>query len=386
MIKKKSILILLDNPFTNDRRVWREARTLSDKGFDITVLATQESGLHSSEVVDSIKVHRIFKNDIFDIKKSSCFKNYAQKIVSEFNFDIIHANDQTMLHAAIIIKKIKPETAIVYDSHELFRAWPLNTSVKGVKYLKSLFVRWWLKRREARNIKEIDGLITVNESIKLDLIVHFKLSIPTISVRNIPGIQNSCGKTGILRKIFGLSEESKILVYIGANIYPRSINIEQVISEFANKADVFMVFICKFNWGKDEIEKYSKSIGVKNLFFHDLIPPEDINLYLADADAGIVSSWNKKDLSYWYGLDNKLFEYMMAEIPIVATRQPEYIKIVEDYNIGICINPEIESYFSAFEKVCRNQNMYRQNIIKAKKSINWETESKKLIEFYSQIR
>jgi len=383
---KKSILILLDNPFTNDRRVHREARTLSDKGFDITLLATQEKGLLNSEVVESIKVHRIFKNDIFDIKKSSCFKNYAKSIVSEFDFEKIHANDQTMLHLAIRIKKIKPETIIVYDSHELFRAWPLNTSVKGVKYLKSLFVRWWLKRREARNIKEIDGLVTVNESIRLDLIKHFKLNIPTISVRNIPEVQNSCGRSGILRKKFGLAAESKILVYIGAHIYPRSINIEQVISEFANKANVFMVFICKFNWGKDEIEAYSKSIGVKNLFFHDLIPPEDINLYLADADAGIVSSWNKKDLSYWYGLDNKLFEYMMAEIPIVATRQPEYIKIVEEFNIGICINPEIESYFSAFEAVCRNQNMYRQNIIKAKKSINWENESEKLVEFYSQIR
>ena len=96
-----------------------------------------------------------------------------------YEFDIIHAHDQVMLNIAVKLKKITGKR-IIYDSHELFRCWPLNTSAKGFTMLKSKIVRRILINREAKNIKKIDGLITVNESIRNDINTHFHLNIPSI--------------------------------------------------------------------------------------------------------------------------------------------------------------------------------------------------------------
>ena len=382
---KPSILFLLDNPFTNDRRVYREAKTMVDAGYPLVLVAVAKKGVENKEILDGICVERILQDDIYDVKQARCFDRYSDQIIQSYTFDFIHAHDQVMLHLAITIKRKKPSVQIIYDSHELFHAWPLNTNATGFTYLKSEIVRFLLKRREARNIKHIDALIAVNEPIRLDILDFFNLKIPSISIRNLPTLPPPIHHQDLLRKQFNIAATDKILVYIGANIYPKTINIEQVIREFANKEHVFMVFICAFNWGQKEVKKYADSIGVTNLYFHDVVPIDAIPNYLCDATAGIVSSWNKKDLSYWYGLDNKLFEYMMAEIPIVATEQPEYLKIVRDHSIGICINPEKESYFDAFEKITKDIHPYKENLKAAKKNLNWENESLKLLDFYREL-
>jgi alpha-maltose-1-phosphate synthase len=379
------ILFLLDNAFTNDRRVHREAKTLVSAGYHVDLIAIKKTETLNYEEIDGIKIHRILSMDVHDIKNSSCFNNYAKQIVKNFEFEIVHAHDQTMLNLGVEIKKLKTNVKLIYDSHELFHAWPLNTTARGFLLLKTLFVRKYLIYRERKNIKHIDGLITVNESIRNDLLDFHKLNIKSVSIRNIPSYIPSIKQNFYLRDKFNIPQNSKILIYIGANIYPKTINIEQVIDDFANKNDVFMIFICKFNWGKIAIEKYCMEKNVKNVFFHDIVPPDEINYYLKGGDVGIVSSYNTRDLSYWYGLDNKLFEYMMAEIPILATKQPEYINIVEKYQIGLCINPQKENYFEAFKKIIINIEDYNSNLKKAKLDLNWENESKKLIDFYRYL-
>ena len=147
---------------------------------------------------------------------------------------------------------------------------------------------------------------------------------PSISIRNVPEIPPVSYKSNILREEFNIDNSTNLLVYIGNNVYPNTINIEQVIDEFSNQPNTVFVIISQLNWAQKEVEKYVDSIKAKNIFFRDVVPPDEIPMYLSSADVGIVSSWNKKDLSYWYGLDNKLFEYMMSEVPILATRQPEY--------------------------------------------------------------
>ena len=381
-MSKKNILFLLDNPYSNDRRVMREAEALNQScDFAVQVIATLEPNFSEQEMINGVQIDRLFHSDIKDVKNFNAHSKYASIIAGQYDFDSIHAHDQVMLSIAVKLKKITGKK-VIYDSHELFRCWPLNTKATGITMLKSKIVRTILIKREAKNIKKIDGLITVNESIRNDIHTNFKLDIPSISIRNVPEIPPVNYKSNILREEFNIDNGTNLLVYIGNNVYPNTINIEQVIDEFSNQPNTVFVIISRLNWSQKEVEKYVDSIKAKNIFFRDVVPPEEIPKYLSSADVGIVSSWNKKDLSYWYGLDNKLFEYMMSEIPILATRQPEYIKIVEEYNVGECINPEIENFHTAFQRIIKKKKTYKSNITKTKKILNWACESKELIEFY----
>ena len=381
-MSKKTILFLLDNPYSNDRRVMREAEALNQSGdFTVRVIATFESNFSKQEIINGVQIDRLFLSDIKDVKNLNAHSKYAELIANKYNFDSIHAHDQVMLSIAVKLKRITGKK-VIYDSHELFRCWPLNTKARGFTMLKSKIVRKILINREAKNIRKIDGLITVNESIRNDLNTNFKLDVPSISIRNVPEIPPVSYKSNILREEFNIDNDTQLLVYIGNNVYPNTINIEQVIDEFSNQPNTVFIIISQLNWAQKEVQKYVNSIKAKNIFFRDVVPPDEIPMYLSSADVGIVSSWNKTDLSYWYGLDNKLFEYMMSEVPILATRQPEYIKIIEEHKLGECINPEIENFYSAFLRIIDKKETYKSNITKTKKILNWACESKTLIEFY----
>lgn len=58
----KTILMLLDNPFTNDRRVSREALALMEVGFEIKMICTRANGLAEKELQNGIEIIRIFDN------------------------------------------------------------------------------------------------------------------------------------------------------------------------------------------------------------------------------------------------------------------------------------------------------------------------------------
>ena len=140
------------------------------------------------------------------------------------------------------------------------------------------------------------------------------------------------------------------------------------------------------NENKKLVERWAIGQGYENIYFHPLLKPDDIPVYLASCDIGLVPTWNKKNLSYWYALDNKLCEYMMSEIPILATQQPEYIKMVDAYKIGVCVNPDVpNAYFNGLQEILQNYLYYKDNLVKAKEENNWEFESKKLLHLYSEI-
>jgi glycosyltransferase involved in cell wall biosynthesis len=390
MLEKKHILFLLDNAYTNDRRVYREATSLAKSGFKVTLICCINNETLREEFINGVRVIRLFDLSIFDIKNKKAIPNFVLQIEElNFDFQLIHANDQTMLEIGTRLKKNNKKRILIYDSHELFSSWPLNVSNYNSFsiFLKSYIVRKLQIRREKRNSKWIDYLITVNVSLADYLRKYFKLSNPALSLRNIPEkVEKTNQKHNILRDKFNIPDTSKILVFIGANIYAKTLNLEQVLDEFSNKKDIALVFICGLNINSKPIQDLVIREEMKNVFFHDKIPPKDIPAYLSSADIGLVPTWNKKDLSYWYALDNKLFEYIQAGIPILATTQPEYKLIVEENKCGICVNPDVKNaYLNGFYQILDNYTMFQQNTIACAEHLNWENEEQKLIDFYNNI-
>ena len=102
------VLMLLDNPFTNDRRVQREAETLAKAGYDISLVCTKAKNLPDEEVINGVKIFRVFDQPaLFDVKNKSYPKTVAAYLVEKFKFDVLHTHDREMLHLARYIHKIK---------------------------------------------------------------------------------------------------------------------------------------------------------------------------------------------------------------------------------------------------------------------------------------
>jgi glycosyltransferase involved in cell wall biosynthesis len=383
------IAMLLDNDFVNDRRVQREAQTLVSVGYDLTLYAVKSESLPEEEVANGVKVKRIFDPFIGDIKVKaiSCVRKMAESIAAQHP-DILHCHDQAMLNVGTAIKKISKNVTLVYDSHELFHLWPLNYISYASQWirLKSYIVRKCQIYRERKNGWSIDYLITVNDSLAEILRRYLNLREAPLVLRNIPERVPVPAKNDVIRKAFGISLDRKVIVFIGLNIYRHSLNLETVFDQIAPVPNLSLVVICGERGNKKELVEYVRSRGYGNIYFHPLLKPSEINQYLASCDLGLVPTWNRKDMSYWYALDNKLFEYISAGIPVLATQQPEYKNIVEKHNVGVCVNPdEPLAYRRGAEKILSGYTAYSDYLKRAVQELNWEQEQRKLLELYQKI-
>ncbi|MHC1706168.1 MAG: glycosyltransferase [Bacteroidales bacterium] len=382
-----TIAILLDNPFVNDRRVFREVTALAGEGYSICLFGVKSNTLPEVEHKEGYLVKRIFEQDIYNIKQQYALRKYLKPIL-DVNPRVIHCHDQNMLHIGVLLKQQNPDLYLVYDSHELFHAWPLNLTKFGDPwlFLKSWLVRKYQVMREKRNARHINSLITVNKSLADDLKAHFRLKDDAVVLRNIPEKELFHKDTGLLRQEFSLPQSTRILVFIGSAIYLKTLNLEQVIEETANVENLAFIIICGEQGGKKDLMNWVKTKAYAHVFFHPLLKPSEIGPYLASCDVGLVPTWNRNDLSYWYALDNKLFEYMMSGIPILSTKQPEYIAIVEQYGIGICVDPDQPgAYRDGLLKIFGSLASFREPLEKACDILNWDNEKQHLLQLYRQI-
>ncbi len=69
-LKNKRVLILVNNTFTNDTRVLKEGRTLHNAGYDVTLVCFNDGTLPDHEVIEGIKVNRIFFKRTRNVRKS----------------------------------------------------------------------------------------------------------------------------------------------------------------------------------------------------------------------------------------------------------------------------------------------------------------------------
>jgi glycosyltransferase involved in cell wall biosynthesis len=90
-----------------------------------------------------------------------------------------------------------------------------------------------------------------------------------------------------------------------------------------------------------------------------------------------------------YSLPNKFFEYLHAGVPVLSSRLFEQERLINQYDVGGFIEdhqPEniarkIMEIFADPDQLSR----WRQNTCKAKKELNWEIESKIVLEIFKQV-
>lgn len=87
---------------------------------------------------------------------------------------------------------------------------------------------------------------------------------------------------------------------------------------------------------------------------------------------------------------NKLFEYMSAGLPIIASHFPLWRHIIEEVNCGLCVDPldtiAIAEAISWVNNHPEQAAQMGQNGLKAvHKHFNWESESLKLTALYEQL-
>jgi glycosyltransferase involved in cell wall biosynthesis len=374
---KKTVVSIVLNNFKNDSRVLKENISLYNAGYNTIVVALHEEFLSESENIQNIQVHRIklrqykySKNIIVKILKHI---EFAKKSIKFFkDYDIFHCNDINTLHIGVIIKIYYNKNAkVVYDAHEY------ETETKGQNGIRKIFTR----QLEKILIKYADKVLCVSNSIANEYVRLYNIEKPVLILNTPPYFKIE--KKDYFRENLKIGKDKNIFLYQGALAKARGIEI--LLETFKDLEDKMAVVVF-MGYGEleDMIKQHSKKYN--NIFFHNAVSPDILLDYTGSADFGI-STIEDTCLSYRYSLPNKMFEYLMAEIPTIVSNLPEMKKVVLDNNIGIVAKENsVEGLKKAINKATNfDKNKFKRNIQKVKKIYNWEKQEQTLLEVYSKL-
>ena len=147
-----------------------------------------------------------------------------------------------------------------------------------------------------------------------------------------------------------------------------------------------MLFLCS---EKDQLrfKSFNKFYSLnKRIFLHDLVPYHKLSATLSSANLGLILNYKPDWPSHWFSLPNRIFDYIHADLDILSTKQPEFLKVIEKYNIGRTFEFMNEKSFVENILNCiHNSGFYRTSTEAAKNENNWDREKNKFIGIYKNI-
>ena len=331
MQKKKEssvqINIIVPNQFLNESRVLKQAVSASKVGFQVQIIALgdHENKLPRNESFEGWNVKRIVLTTTRIWPKKLMFKlqtqyfEYTIKILKESRTaNIIHANNLETLPVAVIIKLLSfGKIKILYDACEL------ETHRNGIFGLLKLLFRIG----ESCCIPFADSVITVSDSIADWYQNHYRIARPSV-VRNIPQINKITqnGNDFDLKRKFSLKEGDLLFIYQGGLASGRG--IERLLEIFS-KVNKDRHIVCMGNGPlSTEVQQYAEINH--NIYYLPAVPPEDVLAHTTTADIGIYLMENIC-LNHYYSLPNKLFEYILAGLPVIINDLPDQRSIIEQF-------------------------------------------------------
>ena len=299
----------------------------------------------------------------------SVIKNY-------YKSEIFHCNDLYTLPPACLIKIFFNKKAkIVYDCHE--------HETEAQIYVGNPILKIASKIAERKLIHYADKVIVVSNSIMEDYIDMYKIE-PPVLVMNCPSFQTYKDEK-YFRKTFNIPSDYIILLYVG--IYKQGRGLENLIDLFrqATRRNKKLSLVL-LTWG-DGIDELKESIkNDENIFIHGSAPLDVFMSYVASADFGVLLLENISKNND-YALPNKLFDYVMAKLPVITSNLKEMAEFVKVNKVGYVV--DLESQNKMIDLIVRiNMNMKKSllpNLEKTRKIYTWEEQEKKLLNLYKTL-
>ena len=363
----KKAIVSVTNDLITDRRVHRSCITLKKLGFDVLLVGRKR---RNSLLLE----HREYNTHRMRLIFEKGFLFYAEYDLRLFFFllfkkcNLLVSNDLDTLLPNYLVKKIRNKE-IVYDSHEYYTGVP---ELERRKFVQSTW-----KRIEKWIFPKIQDIITVNDSIAQ--IYRNEYNKELTVVRNIPSIYKL--NTPRSKKELGIDETKSMILLQGAGInIDRGAEEAVMAMQYVDNAILYII------GDGDVIDILKKNVTenrlVQKVIFIPKQPMEKLFQYTIHADIGLTLD-KDTNINYRYSLPNKLFDYIHAGVPVLASPLFEVKKIIQQYNIGQIIenhNPEhigfmINQILNDSEKL----KNYKNNLLKAAKELCWENEESKLI-------
>lgn len=354
---------LVLNNFINDSRVLKTSRTLLNSGYDVCVVALHDADLKENETTRGVSVHRIklvsrawSKHKIIQVFKLLEF--IGRFVLRYRKLDVLHCNDLNGLFVGFCCKLTRAKITIIYDSHEFAINDVPHQSARSIKFKKML---------EGFLIKFAHSVINVSDSIANEYSRLYNIPKPHL-VLNCPAYHEQT-KRNLFRENLGIRADQTIFLYQGGLSKGRG--IELLLEAFSDLNTDKNVLVC-MGYGPLESLIQEKAQQQNTIFFHPAVSPDVLLNYTSSADYGILF-YEDTCLNHRYCSPNKIFEYLMAGLPVLTSNLFEMKRLVETEGVGIVAEENtVEGFRNAVEaSLSQDYDAIQKNVFAARKKYCW---------------
>lgn len=426
---EKYVCMFVWNHFTNDARVMRECITLSSNGYKVDLICIDDP--YDSELKQYEQINKSF--EVYRVRRYPIVLTILQKLFKVFNrhkwlfiiaalvwllmlykilvptlilttimfvlylpkirkslvngslifrmiakgykskYDIYHSNDLNTMPQGYVCSKLRfNKKKLIYDSHEV------QTSRTG--YNSPLY-----GKLESFYVNKIDAMIVENHTraaYNEKLYGFYPNVLHNYPFKSIAKVKDKMD----IHSILNIPSDEKILLYQGGIQVGRG--LEKIIEATPMFVEGTVVFIGDGNQKEELIKLVERKNLQSRIRFLPKIPLGKLPKYTLNGYLGF-QVLNNICFNHWSASSNKLFEYMMAQVPVVACSFPEIKKVVKENEVGICVDSHDPKDIARgvnellLNKAKRNQ--MSQNCIQAQQKYNWELEGINLIKIYNNI-
>ena len=367
-MNKKIITVSVLSELTTDQRVIRICSTLIEMGFNVHVIARRFSNSLPLDnyTFSAERIHCVFRSGFMQFAEFNT-RLFFKLLFKKTNYYL--ANDLDTLVPNYVVSKLRKKK-IFYDTHEYYTGVPELKKAPVKKNIWKFFEDWIFPK--------LPVVYTVNNSVKKKYQDEYGNEISII--RNVPVTVYSIPKP--------LPEKWKnktILLMQGIGINPGRGGLE-LLETMKYLPDTYhLVYIGGgTDWEKisEMREKWDLTEKVDMI---SKLNPSELKQYTPLAHLGFTLD-GFENINFLFNLPNKLFDYIHAGVPVIATALPEVKSIIEQYECGICLKSQSPRLIAKeIEELVNDKQRYqtlKNNTVPAARELCWENEKQKLMAIY----
>jgi len=368
--KKVAHLTSVHSPF--DVRIFhKECKSIARAGYDVTLIACHEK----DETRDGVHIRAIPKaSGRLSRMIGGVWKVYREAV--RVDADLYHFHDPELLPAGLLLRM--RGKAVVYDVHE-----DVSADILSKQYIPRGF-----RRLSA-------GAISLIETFSASLFSALAPATPTIAhrfaSRHLPQVVLS--NYPVLEEFhttdpIAWSRKNMAVAYVGVMARNRCIaEITEAMSFLPASLEATLKLVGNFAPASLP-EELAKMSGWERTEALGILDRAGVAAVLADVRAGLVVL--KPTPAFVDSVPIKMFEYMCAGIPVIASDFPGFAEIVNGAKCGLLVDPnDPRAIAQAIEFVLTHpeeaEEMGRRGHEAVVAKYNWASEERKLIQLYRTL-
>lgn len=353
----------------NDSRIlWRECRSLAESGDDVTIVAPAEEDVEIGGV--AIRAIRPAESRFERVTRTAWTVLWVAR---GLRGDVYHMHDPELLPLNWIVRR--KGTVVIYDAHEdlprqvYHKPWIPSWARGLARRLATLLllVGSWM----------VDGVVAATPHVA----ETFADRLPIAVIHNFPRVSEFDPDQRI-------NSDPPLVVYVGVIAEARgAIEMVEAIDRVNSQLGVRLVLAGSIT-PTSLMPRLESMSGWSKTQFLGRIDPHEIPRLLLSARVGLVLL--KDHPAYRQPYATKMFEYMAAGMPFVASSLPAWRQQLEPWGCSLSVDPDDpEAIAEAIQWLLEHPHeadaMGRRGRDVVIANFSWETEEQNLLRFYSSL-